>query len=195
MVEVSKTAPPTMIAQIKKIAAPNEMLALYMPKDFLNTADGNTLPEDLIIIAVPKGNPNVPLDQFPLLKDALRPSFEQAQAVIYADNERWMGATRPYVVPSSQKTYLFSTSVVSVRSYALMVQYLKQAKQNSDVASLHTTMGFISEYLISLNATDTVPQVQTAPTTPPVQIPSPNLQSSPKQSSGAKSPSYFIKPN
>lgn len=163
MVEVSKIAPPSQLAQIRKIAQPNDMIALYMPISYLGAMEKGLmkeLPKDLVIIAVPKGNPSVPGDQFHLLKDALRPKLKQSEAVIFEDNPLWLGATRPYVEPRSQKTYLFSTAVVSVKDRALMVQYLKQATKNSDIDFVHNTVRTIVDHVSSINGISAQPQPQ-----------------------------------
>jgi len=167
MVEVSAKAGPLQLAQMKQIAAPNDMVGLYFPADFVASGQGGNqgIPDDLVILAVPKSNPNVPAAQFHLLKDALRPLFKQSKSMIFEDNNRWIGSTKTHI--KNGVPYVFTTSVISIQDRALMVQYLRKSRKANDQKLVEATVGYISEYILAgQKAAPAAVPLQTAPKRP-----------------------------
>ena len=169
MQEMSKLLPPAKKTIFTQIAKPNQMIAAYLGADDMKLMMGGSadLPREIVIIAVPEGNPTVTLAEFPLLKKELHPRMEKVGAVTFKDTPRWLGTTKQHQIEG--KTYLFSTAVVSVKNHVLMVQVLRTATAANDVKFLHRKVEYIVDHLLSENAQEPSvipPQATPAPAQP-----------------------------
>ncbi len=190
MQEISKLIPPAKRAMFTEIAKPNQMLASYLSQADIDIVMGGSseLPNEMVIVAVPEGNPTVTLAEFPKLKDALRPNMARVGAVTFKDSPHWIGTTKKHQMDG--KTYLFSTAVISIKDYVLMLQVLKTAKTGQDVEHLHQKVEYIVSHLLAENINRAAPTNVTSP------IPSPALSPalSPVQPSSQANKQTSIKP-
>lgn len=142
--------------QMGELAKPNQMTNIYFPIFYLEEQKENrtqNLPNDLVIFAVPKGNPTVEAHEFHKLKDALKPLLSQSGATLFADKQLWMGATKSHTINDGKirKTYIYSTLVMAIKSKVVMLQFLHLYKSNDDLDLFHQMMASLADHMLKTN--------------------------------------------
>ncbi len=155
--EITHLVSPVERTRFAQIARPNEMLGAYLSPEAIDSlgTTANNLPEELVIVAVPKGNPTVTFQQFPLLKKELIQQMQAAGAIVFANDPYWLGTTKQQRM--GEATYLFSTAAISVKDRVLMVQVLKTVTSGRDVEIHHQRIKTIVDHLIAINTTNQAP--------------------------------------
>ncbi len=139
---------------------PNKMLAMFFPKNQDDLLDDpkSSLPNNMIMVSVTRGDPTITDIEWNDLRKTLRRSFKHADATVFKETPYWIGATANHMVNDRgvNKQFLFSTVVVYLNGKPMLVQYLRNAKDQGDVALLHGVMETIAEHLIKINRIEPV---------------------------------------
>lgn len=160
MADVTDHLSINVLQMLSQISAPNRMTNLFFPVFYLEENAINkrnheiNLPDDLVIFAVPKGNPTVKASDFHKLKAALRPKLEQAGATIFANEQLWMGATKTHQMTDKEgqkKTYIFSTDIIAIKDKVVMLQFLHLYKKGDDLELFHQMMASLAQHIITTN--------------------------------------------